>query len=84
MTGRTRALLENVGQLVREQPAAGAGGWSILVAGEYDIMTDGIRPGLNVSGRLGGTRVTVNSHVAEVGAEARLHERPGLSVERFA
>nr|WP_297600964.1 hypothetical protein [Mycobacterium sp.] len=75
-------LLEDVGQLVREQLAAG-GRLSVVAAPlEDDVRTGGVRACAQVDGgRVRGT-VVVHPHIGEIGAEPLLHLSAHEAVER--
>ena len=80
---RAAALLDDVGQLVREGDAASVGGRVIAVALEHDVGADGVGVGVHRPGRLLGAGVVVDPDVAEVVAQPGLHVGPHAGVERL-
>jgi len=77
-------LLHHVRQLVGEQLASRGGAGRVLVRTQHDVVPG--REGARVQrlGQAGGVRVGVHPHLAEVMAEARLHERPRGGIQRLA
>jgi hypothetical protein len=76
------ALLNGVRQLVREQPAAGAGLRCVSPFREDDVLADGVcvrRHGARRSRRDG---IVVNAHGTEVAPETPFHHLTGFGIER--
>lgn len=69
---------------MREQPSAGFGVRPVLPGGKRDIAAD--RIGARVDGlrRCRALAVGMHAHIAEIGAEARLHEAARRRIERPA
>jgi hypothetical protein len=78
------ALLHHVRQLVRHQPLPIARPRRVLPGAEDHVAPDGVSQGVHGLSRLGGPRVGVDAHRAEVLAEARFHKSTGRGVERPA
>lgn len=79
---RAGLLLDDVGELVRQHPAAVVGLGTVLVGLEHDVAAHGVRVRLHGLRRLRGPAVGVEPHVAEVVAQAGLHERLRRLLER--
>src|SRR5215210_1919092 len=78
-TGRSRrkALLHDVGQLVRQQPPSFAYPRRVPPRPEHHVLPDRVSQRTNGFGRPGRPRIGVHSDPAEVVAETRLHEDAG-------
>jgi len=76
------ALLDGMGEFVREQaPAFGA--YRLIAArGEVDVSTRGEGVGFERLSRGAGVGIGVHAHVGKIAAEAQLHHRASLFVER--
>jgi hypothetical protein len=68
------SLLDDVSELVGEEVFAPVGVWLEGASPEEDVVTDGEGFGLDVASELVGARVVVDTNIAEIFAEARLHE----------
>lgn len=79
-----RAVLDDVGELVRDEPASGGGLRSVAAFIEDDVSSNGIGVGVYCASRLGGQPVIMNLHVAEIVLEAHLHVAAGALPERLA
>ena len=75
-------LLHDVGQFVRDQSSALAGRRLILSRSEHDVSSGGVGQRVDRLRRAGRPRIRMDTHVAEVMTETRLHERSGSLVER--
>ena len=79
-----RALLDHMGQLMGEQPAALGRSRGVGAGGEDDVAPDGVGPRMHGLGRRGCAGLAVHAYVTEVVPEAGFHERAGGCVERLA
>ena len=80
----TRILLDDVCQLVCEQPPTAVALRLVHAAAEDDVRADRVRVRVHGLRRVARLRVRVHAHVAEVVIEPRLHERPCRVGKRLA
>src|SRR3954465_1235012 len=82
--GTSSALLHDMRQLMRQQPPARVTGRIVLTGAEYDAAADGIGARAYRRGGVRCRSVGVDSHTAEVFAEAAGHEGMGGPIEPAA
>jgi len=75
-------LLDNVRELVGEQAAPLLGFWSVCPRCEDQMGSDGISQSIDAACRPLRAVACVHTHGPKVVAEMRLHEDPGMGVER--
>ena len=80
---RAAAVLEGVGEFVREQPAAFGGGRSILAGAKGDVLAAGISERVDTLGSARGGGVRVDADGREVMSETGLEEGAFGGAERL-
>ena len=75
-------MLDNVRELVGEQAAPLLGFWSVCPRCEDQMGSDGISQSIDAACRPLRAAACVHTHGPKVVAEMRLHEDPGMGVER--
>ena len=73
-----------MGQLMRDQSPPLACFHRELAAAKHNVVSESVGVGVNGAGGVGGRRIGVNAHMAEVVAEAGLEEGASGGVERMA
>jgi hypothetical protein len=58
---------------VSDEPASGRRRWLVLTSGEHDVRSDREGACVHPAGGIGSLRIIMNTHVAEVTSETRLH-----------
>ena len=77
-------LLNNVGQLMGQEPLPGRGAGGVLSASKDQVVTNGVRQRIHTV--RGGRRIGVgmDADVAEIAPKPRLHDRTCCVVERLS
>src|SRR5688572_7913942 len=76
------ALLDGMGQFVGDEVAAAVGIRLVFAGSEGDVVARGVGVGVDGAGGVAGLRVGMDSHLAEIMAEAGLHEITRARVQR--
>src|SRR3954471_3075908 len=82
--GRAAVLLDHMGQLMSQKTPSRGGARRVLPAVEHHVPPYRVRQRADRPRRLGGPRVVVHAHPAEVVTQPGFHEGTGLSVQRSA
>jgi hypothetical protein len=82
--GRSRGLMEDVGELVREEMAAGLRGRLILALIKDNIGATGVGARVDSACGLRSLEAGVDTNAAEIAAETRLEEGSAGGVQRVA
>src|SRR5436190_157718 len=77
------SLLTYVRQFMHQQPLSGRRAGLELTLAENDVPPNRIRQRIQRASGFRGARIRMHSHVAQVCAETRLHERSRRIVKRF-